>query len=197
MKNTSIIILISILFFSVPAFASATHTWTGGIGGDWGLDGNWLGDEPDADTSVVYVNNGTATVSLLGEIATSNFHIGYSGVTPDDGTVRIATGGDLTVGASGPNTFIGNAGKGTLEIAGGTYNSLVGIIMGDESSGEGTINLNGGLFNTSSIIMVGNYGTGTITQTDGTFNGQVLTLGDVYGSSGPLVVSGGGLAASL
>ncbi len=69
--------------------------------------------------------------------------------------------------------------------------------MGDNSSGEGVINLNGGLFDTSYGIMVGFDGTGIITQTDGIFNGQIITLGDDNFSTGTYIISGGTLSASL
>jgi hypothetical protein len=193
MKNTSIFILMTILFFSIPTPA-ATHTWVDDAIGFWDVDSNWIGGEPAGDFSTAYINNGTATVRYSDEAVVKGFYVGDAGSS--DGTVRIVSGGDLTVGDSSQTTFFGDAGKGTLDISGGTYNALVGIIMGDNSSGEGVINLNSGLFDTSWSISVGNDGTGTITQTDGTFNSGMITLGDDNGSTGTYQISGGTLSAS-
>lgn len=192
MKSTSIYILMSILFFSVPALA-ATHTWVDDAIGYWDDGNNWDIGEPVGD-STAYVNNGTATVRYSGEVVARGFYVGDG--SGDDATVRIVSG-DLTVGDSAQTTFFGDAGKGTLEISGGTYNALVGIIMGDTSSGEGVINLNGGFFNTSWSIQVGNNGKGTITQTDGTLDGDGIYLcSNNNDSSGTYQISGGTLSAS-
>ena len=103
MKNTSIIILTSILFFSVPAFA-ATHTWVDDAIGYWDDDGNWDIGEPVSD-STAYINNGRATVRYSGEVVYRGFYVGdglgdlFNSDTLLSIEVRLAhchTAGDIT-----------------------------------------------------------------------------------------------------
>jgi len=192
MKEIKTLLSLTLLVITALNSYAATHTWVDHAIGFWDDGANWDIGEPVGD-STAYIDNGTATVRNSGEVVYRGFYVGDG--SGDDATVRIVSG-DLTTGDSAQTTFFGDAGKGTLEISGGTYNLLVNMIMGDNASGEGVIDLNSGSFNTEWSIKVGNKGTGTITQTGGTFDGQIITLGEDDDSTGTYQISGGSLSCS-
>ena len=190
MKEIKILLSFTLLVLTAVNSYSADTRWFGN-GQDWSNTDYWVGGlEPtSAHSSQI---DGTVVVTLPGEVVGKGFYVGrYSG---DDATVKIMSG-DLTTSDTVQISFLGYSGTGTLEIWGGIFNPTALTILGYNSTGEGVCRVKGGFFD-ASAISVGEDGTGTIVQTNGTVDCSGITLGDSDGSSGTYEISGGTLSSS-
>jgi outer membrane autotransporter protein len=160
--------------------ASATATTSLLLGNFAGSSGTFT---VDGDGSSWTISSGATIIGHTGE---GNYTVS-GGATATDYSVTIgyADGGVGTALIDGDNTtwsvtfgtlIMGYGGEGDLTISNGAQvNAANRVVLGYNSSGEGTLNLTGagsGLSLTSavpnsSIVVVGNYGEGTINVSDG------------------------------
>jgi hypothetical protein len=138
-----------------------------------------LGDEAGS-TGSVWISGGQL-------ILTNGFlvTIGGSGF----GQMVISNGQVLTYSvlvASGP------ASQGALAIAGGAGNFSGGLIVGGGQGATGTVSMTDGqLMVTNKQTILGSYGVGQMTASNGTFLAKGIILGSSPGSQGTLTISGG------
>jgi fibronectin-binding autotransporter adhesin len=154
--------------------------------------------------SLLVGNSGTGVFSQSGTTAvTLGRGLGVGVVSGSSGTYNFG-GGTLSLGGFG--FVVGDAGTGTFNQTAGTItDSNVAPIIGNTSTGNGSYSLSGSgtlsvsAFNASNYsLVVGNSGTGTVTQTGTTTMNiaRSLDLGATAGSTGSYSLSGGTLNTS-
>jgi fibronectin-binding autotransporter adhesin len=159
-------------------------------------------------------STGSATLTMTGNTLASVLeYVGVSGVglLKESAGINNVVGGTLALGQNTGSTgtyllsgtgslgstgseILGNGGVGTLTQTGGNDNLTSGasVYLGSLTSGQGFYNLiSGGL----SLVgggseFVGNQGTGTFTQSGGSNNASLLSVGAVAGSSGTYILNG-------
>jgi T5SS/PEP-CTERM-associated repeat protein len=136
---------------------------------------------------------GTATVTGGGIWTTTQLTVGLSGaggLTVSNGSVTAANG--LSVGANA-------GGVGSLAVqAGGTVtNNGIFTFAGASAGSDGTISVSGtgALLNGSASFIVGNFGTGVATVSDGGVvnAGTQIAVGQLNQSNGSLTIQSGGI----
>ncbi len=133
------------------------------------------------------VVDGSATVRNGGVLAASNtsLRVGSAGIgslTVQGGTLLVS---NLTAGAL-------NGSQGTLTLAGGT-NQIFGMLLtANLGAATGAIWLTAGqLVATNFGPVIGHFGPGQFTMSNGTFLARNLTVGNAAGSRGTFTVAGG------
>jgi hypothetical protein len=177
-----------VVLFSAVCFGADTR-WFGNDE-DWTDTDFWVGGLIPTEMHSAQID-GSVIVSKAGAVVGKGFYVGYS----YDGLVRIV-GGDLTTGDTAQTAFFGYSGKGTLEMLDGVYTSRSNCNLGYNPGGEGIWTVEGGIINAEQNTRVGDAGTGSIIQTDGTVSSNGISLGYEDGSSGTYVIYGGTLSTS-
>jgi fibronectin-binding autotransporter adhesin len=151
--------------------------------------------------SIGYLGTGRFTISAGGVVSDTEGHIGDVG-TGSDGAVTVTGAGSTWTNTSW--LYIGLGGTGSLTIAdGGVVSNNVpgpsfGGYIGTNAGSHGAVAVTGtgSTWHNGSGVIVGNFGTGTLTIDDG---GDVVTTGSagsmvgaVAGSDGTVTVSGPG-----
>ena len=143
---------------------------------------------------VVSTGNGTGTLNVCGGTLnqTANDFIVANG--NGSGTVNLYGG---VVSNSAGSVFIGYGvgGKGTLAMTNGVLYSKNNLTLGQIAGASGFLNLTNGNV-TAGTLLVGQSGTGTVTQTGGTLSriaGNEWRIGDAAGSVGAYTLLGGTL----
>ncbi len=137
-------------------------------------------------------SNGNLTVT--GGLVKSNYTtIGndYSLSGNWTGVVNISAGTLETTAPSSTSLYVGDTGRGTLNVSGNatilsTYSSI-----GDDAGSSGTLNMSGGNWTNSQHIYVGTSGNGTLNIPGGAVTSANATIGANSGSRGVVTVSGG------
>ncbi|MBW1800712.1 MAG: hypothetical protein JRJ85_08275, partial [Deltaproteobacteria bacterium] len=187
-------------------FNTGTLTVDGGTYNDGNTD--LTIDSTGAGATLRLVNGGSATV-------TGNAYVGSNGTgsltVQDGGKVSNAAGllganpgafGTVSVNGAGSTwssssyLYVGDSGTGTLNVLnGGQVSTLSAAYVGDASGSDGTVTVDGAgsTWTSPSSLVVGKYGTGTLTVQNG---GRVSnTYGDVgrhSGADGTVTVDGTG-----
>jgi len=196
-----------LLGLNLQCFA-ATIYWANTSNGLYNVATNWQGGIAPSNTDSVSINNGgTAVIDSTMTLSNVIVQVGDTNATTGN---LIMTGGSLTLssdlraggngGASGNGTGIFELDAGTVLQTGGNMN------IGFGTNSVGTYNIYGGSIQNNSaspIFAVGNKGTATVNQTNGTIylrniNG-LMQLGRNSAntsSSGTYNLSGGTLAAA-
>lgn len=185
-------------------------------GGDLQTTGKavWFGSAA-GETSTVTVKNG----STWTHTGTDEFYVGYhndgEGILNIESTGTVNAGrfsvgsandGQGTANVSGTlNTdrvTIGSAGKGTLNIDGGTVNTGTGVTtpvsIGSTATGKGEVNVtNGGNWSVTGGMTIGGSGNGKLLVDNGQVNSTgLVTIGNNNGGSGSVVVNSNGIFTS-
>ncbi|HMT45608.1 MAG TPA: autotransporter domain-containing protein [Novosphingobium sp.] len=152
--------------------------------------------------SYIYLGNagrGSLDVSNGGSVAsTSVFRFGTEASGIGVATVT-GTGSSLTAGNS---LYIGDKGQGTLTVSnGGKVNAGPSIGIGNASTGVGTATVTGAgtVLGTNGTAIIGNFGRGDLTVSDGgsvSAGGNAL-IGYTAGSAGTVTVSGSGSSLAV
>jgi fibronectin-binding autotransporter adhesin len=179
------------LLLACPALTSAAIYYWSAASGDWsGTNPSpWnLGIEPASSDPVYIQNDGTATITQLGE-ACSDLHLGTAG-TGKSGTIQM-TGGSLAVLS---DCFVGGTGTGTFSQSGGTNTISSNLYLGWLSGVSGAYNLSGtGQLSALNETIGHIANTGTLTQTTGTNTAtriSIVTKGTYTLSGGTLNING-------
>ncbi|MGZ5567394.1 MAG: hypothetical protein ACXWKG_10295, partial [Limisphaerales bacterium] len=196
-----------LLGINLQCFA-ATIYWANTNSGLYNVATNWQGGIAPTNTDSASINDG-GTAIINSTMTLSNLIVQVGDTNATTGTL-IMTGGSMTLssdlraggngGASGNGTGIFELDAGTVLQTGGNLN------VGFGTNANGTFNIYGGSIQNNSaspIFAVGNKGTATINQTNGTIylrntNG-LMQLGRNSAntsSSGTYNLSGGTLAAA-
>ncbi|HSW18605.1 MAG TPA: autotransporter outer membrane beta-barrel domain-containing protein, partial [Ramlibacter sp.] len=155
----------------VPAHAQSD--WTGAVSADWFTPGNWTGAVPEAGISA-NIDTTTQNPTVIGPSATP------------------ATAQVVTVGVGAP-------GAGQLSIQGGGSLTSVAGAVGNLTGSRGTVLVSGSGAGVASTwtnigsLVVGGLGSGSVTVQDGgTLDSRGGSVGQSFGSSGSVTVSGFG-----
>ncbi len=185
----------------LPGLAMGADTWWMGGAGDWADAGKWHAGVPTASDRGI-INNAAdhATVSTAGAVA---------GEVILQGSLTIASAGELTAGALNANSAAGNATTivvdGQLTHTGGSWFQL-----GGAGGSTMTVNSGGSVTSSGSEFIIGQAGSASLTVA-GTFSragwlhlkdnsnitvssGGLLDIGVVYTASGDtagLTINGG------
>lgn len=122
---------------------------------------------------------------------------------PDASGAALVFPNHLLVGANLSNTNTGPAVSGNLSITGGATVNSTRLYVGYEGNTTGTVTVSGegSRWNGGGTMSVGNYGSGTMTLSDGGYaRGSNIYVGNFEGGSGDLLVSGisaGGMRSTL
>lgn len=127
---------------------------------------------------------GSGTVSLSSQLIVGYFDTASSASVVQNGGALIS-----------PSSFIGVDGNATFEQAAGTHTVSASLYLGYGPGGRGSYTLNGGTLSSASAT-VGRAGTGSMTQSNGSFATGTLTLGQLSGSIGSYTLNGGSLTVS-
>lgn len=177
----------------LSAATATVGTNTGAVGT---VDVTGAGSRIDLtnDLDVGLYGTGTLTVEASGLVnAPGTFEVGEQ--AGSKGTVTVTgTGSQLN---AGPNVFIGDRDKGTVNVdAGGYFHGTSHVNLGYNTGGNGTLNVdgNGSLAAIDSDFNIGEQGTGSLTVTNGgaAVSNEAATIGDQAGANGTAVVSGAG-----
>lgn len=195
MKKLSVILSI-LLLIACPLFAEQVRWVAGDTGGDWNVATNWFGNVsgnkvPAAgDNIIMYeLDPDRAYSTVSSDFTVGRVDIAYGAGTT--GQIDVAAGGSLnTTGL----LLVGNQGKGTVNINGGTYtSSSTGAWIG-YVGGEGTFNLNAGTA-TFNLGWAGGVGGNAYINVNGgnliSGAGGAATLGHNPGTYGELNISAG------
>ena len=151
---------------------------------------NWGGNLPGPADEVYVINGGTAAITLAGAVCNDLF-LGDPNST-NSGTVQISGSGSLS---ATNNEYLGNTGTGTFTQSGGTNSIGSYLYLGSNSpssAGIGSYFLSGSGALAADQEFVGNYGSGTFSQSGGT-----NTVNSLYvASSGSYALSGSGVLAA-
>jgi T5SS/PEP-CTERM-associated repeat protein len=189
-----------------------TQNFTGlGRLGDWTDAANWGGKTaPGAlDFAVVPMSTtmngsfasrvlmflGQETVTINGAITTTSTALCESFMVCDEATAVFTPGssllsaGGLQVGVDAVGTLIAQ-GNASAQCTLTTHSAEIGLFVGS----NGHMNVDGAIWNDTQQLYVGAHGTGTLTvDSGGVVNvTENLILGATTGSSGTVVISGGG-----
>ena len=180
------------LLLAYPALTSAAIYYWNAASGDWSdtIPSPWnLSIEPTSSDSVFIQNDGTATVTQLGE-ACSELNLGKSG-TGKSGTIQM-TGGSLVVSN---DCSVGYTGTGTFTQSGGTNTILANLYLGWFSGISGSYNLSGtGQLSALNERIGAIANTGMLTQTSGINTATSISInekGTYTLSGGTLNINGG------
>ncbi len=148
---------------------------------------------------VSFIGSGTGAVWITGGqlMVTNDFtDIGYGFL--GSGQITMSNGAWTAYGVSLGNN---SSGPGTLTLAGGTATFQVfGLIVGGDVSTTGTAWMTGGQLNSS--VTIGNFGSGQMTISNGTWQGQGITVdaggtvNSVPTGAGTLTIAGGAINLS-
>ena len=209
--GTTALVALGLTWAPSPTRAS---DWTGANSTDWFDPGNWSAGVPTNATGAV-INAVTPNPTIVDGAAAQalGMRVGQSG----NGTLTIQNGGTLSSGSdafigynagvtgavtvngagsswtSAVGIFVGWAGIGTLTIGnGGAVSSALEVRIGYDGSGTATVNGSGSSLTTGSLA-VGDSGTGTLTvENGGAVSNTEGHLGVSADSSGTLTVDGAG-----
>jgi fibronectin-binding autotransporter adhesin len=140
---------------------------------------------------------GTLTISDQGVVTAENIRVGWARGT---GTVNI-TGAGSRLEAS--MTVIAGAfeGTGTFNVTAGGVMEIDALELGTETNSTGTVIISGtdSLLTTTTHLIIGKSGTGTVTVSDAAHAtvGGDTSIGSLTGGSGSLVVTGTGSLVEL
>ena len=139
-----------------------------------------LGDE-SGSTGSVWVSDGQLVIGTNDYLMT----IGNNGV----GQLTLSNGqvmASYVIVANGPGS------RGILKVAGGTGTCSRALSIGVAQGATGTVLVTGGqLAVTNYPVIVGDYGVGQMTVSDGTVRARTVVVGHNNGSQGTLMISGG------
>jgi T5SS/PEP-CTERM-associated repeat protein/autotransporter-associated beta strand protein len=167
-----------------------------GAGGTGTVTADGLGSQLflSNDIAVGVAGNGTLQITNGAVVNTSNGDVGQ--LTGSTGTATVDGAGSRW--SNSGVLLVGDAGTGTLTISNGASASggYHGIRIGESATGIGTITVtgNGSTLSTNPFLIVGDYGTGTLTIENGA-TGAIsgpIDLGSFSGSSGTVTVTGAG-----
>lgn len=151
--------LVTVVFVLLGGIGQAAYTnlyWVAGTS-NWSDGSNWDLREPGWDDYVFINNGGTAQVTSSNYEYSRGLHLGED--AGDEGTVEIS-GGTVYVTTY---FYLGNSGKGTLNITTGELSCNYCYIGNDyNSTGDVTVDGSGSSFETHVEIRVGNAGSGTL-----------------------------------
>jgi outer membrane autotransporter protein len=167
------------------------------------------GSNVSAENATVYIGyGGSGTVDVEEAAAFKAQATDIGGESTGTGTLTID--GEATTADLG-NTTVGDAGEGTLNITGGATvatDSQTDVIIGNQagSTGAVTVSGEGSSWTIDGTLSIGVSGAGTLTIQDGdTVSltdeeggvGGAVTLGEMSGSTGTLIVNGTGSQLDL
>ncbi len=180
--------------------SSGNHIFVGNASGSNGtitVNGTNSTLESGNQLIVGYHGTGRLTISDGGNAtADSSIYAGY--LTDGVGTI-VVTGSDSML-ESGKHFFVGYSGSGSLTVSdGGTVSSASGynIYAGTYTGSTGTITVTdiGSTLESGNAVVIGNYGTGTLTISGGGYVGSTddsIYVGYNAGSTGTITVTGSG-----
>jgi T5SS/PEP-CTERM-associated repeat protein len=155
------------------------------------IEGNYAAPEhvslgEDAgSTGLVWISGGQLTL-------TNNFllTIGGGGI----GQMVLSNGAVL---ASDVEVANAPASQGALLLSGGTGNFSGALAMGVGLNATGTVSITGGqLAVTNRNVIVGNYGVGQLTVSNGALLAQTIIVGNCHGSQGTMAIAAGTVAVT-
>ncbi len=170
-------------FLAGSTAEGANKYWIGGSG-QWDTIGNWSSSSlPQADDDA-YLTQSDATDRVVTY---------YNTINPDAvlHSLRVDATGTGTMTLDMPNNhtlnvlyeYVGYDGQGAVTQSAGT-NICSGINVGYHATGNGTYTITGGTVSSSGALGVGTSGTGTL---------NILSGGQVYGSSGRMGLYAGSI----
>jgi fibronectin-binding autotransporter adhesin len=187
MRTALFVTLLVAVILPARAMLCAQDLWISSSG-DWSLASNWSGNIPNANDVASVMNSGTATIALPGQAC--QFLV--LGGTAGSGTVQML-GGSLRAWSYD----VGSSGVGRFVQLDGTSAPSNYLFVGRYAGSNGTYYLSGGLLSTASEL-VGDYGSGAITQTGGTnmVGPSALVLSSDPNAFGAYNLSGTGLLSA-
>lgn len=212
MNVSSALLLVASLFAAVRAASAATTTytsaWAGGViaPGDTVVidNGGSITGNVTADGTLQF-NQATAltvtsTISGTGGIRLTNAGtVALAGLTAGAGRYDlaiVASAGELAIGSTGTNVFVvGDTGRGSLTVNGGTVRSGTGILAFNAGS-VGTATVSSGTWANAAgaagrVLFVGHSGSATLDVNGGFVTNANSYVGFNAGSEGAVNVSSG------
>ena len=178
----------------VPSANAGTPQWLGTASSNWFTQGNWspAGVPNAADNVTVDTTSPHATVINGGTAAGAQVIVGNAG----NGNLAITNGGGLTTSGFGYLGFSANS-TGTVSVdgTGSLWTSSSGLVVGSSGSGTLTITNGGAVSSFSGLIgsFAGGTGTVTVSGSGSTWAvGTSLWVGN--SGTGTLLLSQGGVA---
>ena len=178
----------------VPSAHAGTPQWLGTASSNWFTQGNWspAGVPNAADNVTVDTTSPHATVINGGTAAGAQVIVGNAG----NGNLAITNGGGLTTSGFGYLGFSANS-TGTVSVdgTGSLWTSSSGLVVGSSGSGTLTITNGGAVSSFSGLIgsFAGGTGTVTVSGSGSTWAvGTSLWVGN--SGTGTLLLSQGGVA---
>jgi len=179
---------VAAVLLAFVSHAQADVTWSTSSG-NWSVANNWGGVLPGPADETYIINGGSAAIALAGAVCNDLFLGDPNSV--NNGTLQMS-GGGLSATS---NEYLGNNGSGTFLQSGGTNNVGSSLYLGSNTtsvSGIGSYTLSGAGALSANQEFVGNYGTGTFSQSGGTNSAGSLYIA----SSGSYALSGSGVLSA-
>ncbi len=198
--------------FPEPVARGATYTYTGPDGGNWNTAANWT--LSGGSTHAVPAAGDSVTLGLATTVSSVNFNAtyaanaglntltldspGHTSITLNQTTSSAMVALTEIIGSTVSGNFYNqSAGTNTVSSSGGTGSLILGQSAG--SSGSYTIGGTAALIVYGSGptgVIIGNQGTGSLTQTGGSVSqsGGIFMIGGYSGGSNSYAMSGGLLA---
>jgi T5SS/PEP-CTERM-associated repeat protein len=180
--------LFAFLATAATAFAQTT-VWTDGTG-NWFNPTNWSAGAPDANTTALINNGGTAQIMSSGAAA-SEVELGVG--VADSGALSTSGSGNLQDGGS---VYAGRSGMGSVSITSGGVVSSIRFVIGENSGSNGTATVSGSgsMWTNVAVCFVGFDGNGTLNIIGG---GQVSNLNSTsIGENGTGIVTVDGVGST-
>ncbi len=164
--------------------AAVDTTWTGAAGNlRWATSANWNNNVPIASGRTFI--NGAGTVVIIDSTTTAAAGRVLIGDTSSSNATLRVTGGSLDVSGDVQRIDVGNVGRGTFEMLGGTVHVFGNVYEGvsnGAANAQGTINIVGGSLQVDGRIVMG-VGTGlpltqTLNMAAGTLSAGALFVAD-------------------
>jgi len=107
------------------------------------------------------------------------------------GVLNISGGTLETTAPSSTSLYVGDTGRGTLNVSGNATILSTNSSIGDDTGSSGVLNMSGGTWTNSQHIYAGISGNGTLNLSGGAVTSANATVGANSGSRGVVMVSGG------
>lgn len=188
-KNVLKCILLALLSSS----SMQAQNWQGTINSDWATAGNWNNAAVPTAADNVNVLSAGPVVSTTGAVAKNLWIRGGTATATiaDGGSLTVAAGGDIRVGAF-------NAGSANLFVNGGTLTDGGILYIAQDVNGAGSkLTLNSGTINANGSLRNGFSSNGNLEINGGTLNTSDLYVAQNTGSAGSAVdILGGTVSTS-
>jgi outer membrane autotransporter protein len=180
------------LIAAEPAEA-VNRVWNAGTSG-WNTGTNWTPAGTPSNADRVFINNaGTAQVTATS--AAQNLTLGNT--AGSSGATSI-NGGQLTINTSGGGiVYVGNGGTGTVNLSNSGVLNARNLTVGVLASATGNVSVSGAgsTINVIDSLVVGSYGTGNLSLSNGAHlstTSKTFWVGRLNGSNGLLTLDGVG-----